>query len=51
MKSECKICGKQIKDNDMLYHIFDFHIGDFMSFVENKYLAKLIRHAVLRCYR
>lgn len=50
MKSKCKICGKDIENNDRLYHIFDFHVGVFLEFVENKYLAKLLRKAVLRCY-
>lgn len=55
MKSNCKICGKEIgldeygRDVRMI-HIFDYHIGDFLAFVENRYLAKLIRKAVLRCY-
>jgi hypothetical protein len=59
---KCKICGKSTEDikseyqlepgagDGRMLHIFDSHIGDFLSFVENEYLAKLIRKSVLRCY-
>lgn len=55
MKSKCKLCGDKIELDEYgrdirMLHIFDYHIGDFLSFVENEYLAKLIRKAVLRCY-
>jgi hypothetical protein len=47
----CKICGHYLNYGDNpIYHITDHHIGDFLAFVENEYMAKLFKNAIRRSY-